>query len=149
MRVVVQRVSRAAVRVNDQLISQIGQGILVFLGVEKGDQPSDADFLLEKVINLRIFEDSHGRMNHSLLDISGEMLVVSQFTLMADCQKGRRPSFIRAEDPEPARGLYEYFLQMGRDRLGKIAAGGFQAMMTVEIHNSGPVTILIDSKNKI
>ncbi|MGD0275128.1 MAG: D-aminoacyl-tRNA deacylase [Syntrophales bacterium] len=149
MRVVVQRVSRAAVRVNDQLISQIGQGILVFLGIEKGDQSSDADLLLEKVVNLRIFEDSDGRMNRSLLDISGEMLVVSQFTLMADCQKGRRPSFIRAEDPQPARGLYEYFLQKGRDKLGKVAAGEFQAMMTVEIHNSGPVTILMDSKNKI
>jgi D-tyrosyl-tRNA(Tyr) deacylase len=149
MRVVVQRVSRAAVRINDQLISQIRQGILVFLGIEKGDLPSDADFLLEKVINLRIFDDPEGRMNLSLLDISGEMLVVSQFTLMADCQKGRRPSFIRAEDPEPARLLYEHFINKGRERLGTVAIGEFQAMMSVEIHNSGPVTILIDSRNKI
>ena len=146
MRVVVQRVDRASVSVNRQVVSSIGKGILVFLGIEKGDGLKDADYLLEKVINLRIFEDSEGKMNLSLLDISGEMLVVSQFTLLGDCRKGRRPSFINAEDPIEAKSLYEYFINQGQDKMERVSGGEFQAMMKIEIVNDGPVTMLLDSR---
>lgn len=141
-----QRVDQAGTIVNGRLISHIGKGILVFLGVEREDSLTDADYLLEKIINLRIFEDKGGKMNLSLLDISGEILVVSQFTLLADCRKGRRPSFIQAEEPEQARRLYEYFIERGRKRMVRVAAGEFQAMMKIEIVNDGPVTLLLDSK---
>ena len=146
MRVVVQRVDKTSVSVAGQVVSSIGKGILVFLGIEKGDGLKDADYLLEKVINLRIFEDSGGKMNLSLLDISGEMLVVSQFTLLGDCRKGRRPSFINAEDPIEAKLLYEYFINQGQDKMERVSSGEFQAMMKIEIVNDGPVTILLDSR---
>jgi len=146
LRSVVQRVDGVRISVDGRLISSIGKGILVFLGVERGDSVSDADYLLEKIINLRIFEDGEGKMNLSLLDISAEMLVVSQFTLLADCRKGRRPSFIQAEEPEQARGLYEYFIGRGREKVGGVAAGEFQAMMKIEMINDGPVTVLLDSR---
>ena len=146
MRAVVQRVEKAAVSVTGQVISTIGKGILVLLGIEKGDGPDDADYLLDKVINLRIFEDREGKMNRSLLDISGELLVVSQFTLLGDCRKGRRPSFTKAEDPDTARVLYELFLEKGRKRLSTVASGEFQAMMNIELINDGPVTMLLDSR---
>ncbi|MDD3249998.1 MAG: D-aminoacyl-tRNA deacylase [Smithellaceae bacterium] len=146
MRAVLQRVDRACVRINSQIFSAMDQGLLVFLGVEKGDTEKDADFLLEKTVHLRIFEDEQGKMNLSLLDIKGEMLVVSQFTLLADCVRGRRPSFDRAEEPEKARALYEYFVSRAQQRVRKLATGAFQEKMQVELINSGPVTILLDSR---
>jgi len=146
MRVVVQRVDKTSVSVAGRVVSSIGKGILVFLGIEKGDGLKDADYLLEKVIKLRIFEDSEGKMNLSVLDISGEMLVVSQFTLLGDCRKGRRPSFINAEDPIEAKLLYEYFINQGQDKMERVSSGEFQAMMKIEIVNDGPVTILLDSR---
>ncbi len=147
MRSVIQRVNRAEIRVGERCISQIGKGILVFLGIEQGDEESDADYLSDKIIYLRIFDDEEGRMNRSLLDIDGEMLVVSQFTLLADCRKGRRPSFIAAENPHRARVLYRYFIGRARERVTCCAEGEFQAMMSVELVNDGPVTILLNSRN--
>jgi D-tyrosyl-tRNA(Tyr) deacylase len=146
MRCVVQRVDRARVIVDEQIISSIGKGALVFLGIEKGDSYGDADFLLEKIIHLRIFEDSQGKMNLSLLETSGEILIVSQFTLLADCRKGRRPSFISAEEPEEAKRLYDYFISMARGRIDHVGTGEFQAMMKIEAVNDGPVTMLLDSR---
>lgn len=148
MRCVVQRVDRARVSVNNQTISASEKGILVFLGIEKGDSRTEADYLLEKVINLRIFEDSEGKMNLSLLDISGEMIVVSQFTLLGDCRKGRRPSFVRAEEPTAARNLYEYFISKAREKINRTGAGEFQAMMKIELVNDGPVTLFLDSRKE-
>jgi len=145
VRVVVQRVSRASVRVGDELVGSIGQGLLVLLGVAKSDTEASADFLVEKVLNLRIFQDGDGKMNRNLLDIAGELLVVSQFTLYGDVRKGRRPSFDQAAAPEMARSLYEYFLSSARKSGLQIAAGVFQATMQVELVNDGPVTILCDS----
>ena len=146
MRSVVQRVDGANVRVEGRIISSIGRGVLVFLGVEKGDSYSDADYLREKIINLRIFEDVEEKMNLSLLDISGDMLVVSQFTLLGDCRKGRRPSFISAEEPGEAKKLYEYFIYKAKEKISHVGAGEFQAMMKIESINDGPVTMLLDSK---
>jgi len=146
MRSVVQRVDRARVCVEDRIISSIGKGILVFLGIEKGDSKNDADYLHEKIINLRIFEDIEEKMNLSLLDISGEMLVVSQFTLLGDCRKGRRPSFVAAEEPEEAKKLYEYFICKAKEKISHVGAGEFKAMMKIESVNDGPVTMLLDSK---
>jgi D-aminoacyl-tRNA deacylase len=148
MRAVIQRVDRAGVRVNNKEISSINEGILVLLGVEKEDSQSDSDYILDKTINLRIFEDEQGKMNLSLLDVNGEMMVVSQFTLLGDCIKGRRPSFLRAEEPAIANELYEYFIRQGAARVKKLACGIFQEMMQVELVNNGPVTILLDSKKK-
>jgi D-tyrosyl-tRNA(Tyr) deacylase len=146
MRCVVQRVDRARVIVDEQIISSIGKGVLVFLGIEKGDSYGDADFLLEKIIHLRIFEDSQGKMNLSLLETSGEILIVSQFTLLADCRKGRRPSFISAEEPEEARRLYDYFISMAGGKIDHVGTGEFQAIMKIESVNDGPVTMLLDSR---
>ncbi len=146
MRAVVQRVDSAKVTVDERIISFIGKGILVFLGIEKGDEKKDADYLLEKVMNLRIFEDTEGKMNMSVLDISGEMLVVSQFTLLGDCRKGRRPSFIHAEEPQEAKTLYEYFVLQGREKIKRVYGGEFQAMMKIDMVNDGPVTLLLDSR---
>lgn len=145
MRTVIQRVSRAQVQVGGKTIGQIGRGLLVLLGVGNGDSAREADYLLEKVINLRIFEDTEGKLNLSLLDIHGELMVISQFTLYADCRKGRRPSFTDAAPPDAAKGLYEYFLEKARLTGLRVASGIFQAMMEVELINSGPVTILLDS----
>lgn len=147
MRAVIQRVKKAKVNVNGRSISSIEKGILVFLGVEKGDSRADADYLLDKILNLRIFEDEAQKMNLSLIDVKGEMLVVSQFTLLADCRKGRRPSFVKAELPEAAKALYEYFIDSGARKIAKVADGEFQTMMDVQLINDGPVTIVIDSKN--
>ena len=149
MRAVIQRVDRAGVRINNKEISSINEGILVLLGVEKEDCQSDADYILDKTINLRIFEDDWGKMNRSLLDIGGEMMVVSQFTLLGDCSKGRRPSFVQAEEPLKANKLYEYFVQEGAVKVKKLACGKFQEMMQVELVNNGPVTILLDSKKNL
>jgi D-tyrosyl-tRNA(Tyr) deacylase len=145
MKAVLQRVSRAQVRVAGQIVGEIGKGILLLLGVGKGDGKAQADSLLEKVINLRIFEDEGGKMNLSLLDSGGELMVVSQFTLYADCRKGRRPSFTDAGSPEEAKSLYEYLISQARRPGFIVASGVFQALMEVELVNFGPVTILLDS----
>ena len=146
MRCVLQRVDHVDIRVEGNYISGIKKGILVFLGIEQGDRESDADYLSDKIINMRIFEDERGKMDLSLLDIDGEMLVVSQFTLLGDCRKGRRPSFSRAENSDQAKKYYEYFISKVQERVKRVAQGQFQAMMFVEIVNNGPVTILLDSR---
>jgi D-aminoacyl-tRNA deacylase len=146
MRCVVQRVDRVGVRVGKKYIASIEKGILVFLGVAQGDSESDADYLSDKIVNLRIFEDEKGKMNRSLIDISGEMLIVSQFTLLADCRKGRRPSFTGAQSSKLAKRLYDYFIKKAEERVTRVALGEYQAMMFIELVNNGPVTILLDSK---
>jgi D-tyrosyl-tRNA(Tyr) deacylase len=146
MRAVIQRVDRASVKINHQELSSINEGILVFLGVEKQDTGVDADYILEKTINLRIFEDKQEKMNLSLLDVNGAMMVVSQFTLLADCVKGRRPSFVKAEDPAKANELYDYFIRKASQKVNNLATGKFQEMMKIELINNGPVTILLDSR---
>ena len=146
MRAVIQRVSRSKVTVDGEVTGEIGRGILILLGVSKNDSEKDALFLLEKTLNLRIFEDAEGKMNLSLLDIKGDLLVVSQFTLYGDARKGRRPSFIEAAAPDEANRLYEFFVAEARGRqIGRVGTGRFQAMMDVELVNDGPVTILLDS----
>ncbi len=142
---VVQRVESAGVSVDEHTVGKIGAGLVVLLGVAEGDVEKDADYLSDKIVNLRIFEDSDGKMNRSLIDMSGEMLVVSQFTLLADCRKGRRPSFTGAAGPEQADELYEYFVKNVRSRVEKVATGRFQAMMKVDLVNDGPVTMILDS----
>jgi len=142
---VVQRVASAGVSVDDHTVGEIDKGLVVFLGVAEGDGEKDADYLSDKIVNLRIFEDSNGKMNLSLLDISGEMLVVSQFTLLADCRKGRRPSFVGAAGAEQADELYEYFIKRARRHVGKVATGQFRTMMKVSLVNDGPVTMILDS----
>jgi D-tyrosyl-tRNA(Tyr) deacylase len=146
MRAVVQRVSRSSVTIDGELTGKIGKGLLVLLGVSTGDEESDAVYLLDKIINLRIFEDAAGRMNLSLADTSGELLVVSQFTLYGDARRGRRPSYIEAAAPEKANSLYELFVTEARKQIGRVETGRFQAMMDVELVNDGPVTILLDSR---
>lgn len=145
MRVILQRVSRAKVSVGGETVGESGKGILVLLGVSTTDTAKEAIYLLEKTLNLRIFEDADGKMNLSLLDTKGELLVVSQFTLYADARKGRRPSFVKAAAPEKANELYEFFVSEARKQVGKVETGRFQAMMEVELVNDGPVTIFIDS----
>ena len=146
MRAVIQRVSRAEVSVENEIIGAIGKGILVLLGVAVGDSEADASYLLEKTVNLRIFEDADDKMNYSLLDIKGDLLVVSQFTLCGDARKGRRPSFTKAAAPVEAKRLYEFFVGAARKQIGKVETGKFQAMMKVELTNDGPVTILLDGE---
>ncbi len=145
MRAVIQRVSRAAVRVGEETVGEIGRGILVLLGVSVEDTEDDALYLADKTLNLRIFEDEDGKMNLSLVDIDGELLVVSQFTLYGDARKGRRPSFIKAAAPERANELYLHFAKKAAGSLRKVETGQFRAMMDVELVNDGPVTILLDS----
>ena len=146
MRAVIQRVSRARVTVNGQIAGEIGPGLLVLLGVGAGDTREDADYLAEKTLGLRIFEDPDGRMNLSVADVSGALLVVSQFTLYGDVRRGKRPSFDGAAPPQPARELYEYFVGKVRAAGLHCETGRFQEMMQVELVNDGPVTILLDSK---
>ena len=146
MRAVVQRVSRATVSVDGEITGEIGKGLLVLLGVAGRDSEADAEYLVEKIVNLRIFEDADDKMNLSLLDIAGELLVVSQFTLYGDTRRGRRPSFIDAAPPERANELYEHFVARSRKRVKKVGTGRFQAMMDVELVNDGPVTIMLDSE---
>jgi D-aminoacyl-tRNA deacylase len=145
MRAVIQRVSRAKVSVGGETTGEIGRGILVLLGVSRADTEKEAVYLVEKILNLRIFEDAEEKMNLSLLDIEGELLVVSQFTLYGDARKGRRPSYIEAAAPEDANRLYEFFVAEARRQIEKVETGRFQAMMDVELVNDGPVTILLDS----
>jgi D-tyrosyl-tRNA(Tyr) deacylase len=145
MRAVVQRVSRCRVQVDEEIVGQIGTGLLVLLGVGQQDTEAAADYLAEKVLGLRIFEDDQGKMNLSVQEKGGEVLVVSQFTLYGDVRRGRRPSFDAAARPEAAQNLYEYFVQKIRSAGLRCETGKFQAMMEVELVNSGPVTILLDS----
>jgi len=146
MRAVVQRVSRAGVTVADEVTGEIGLGVLVLLGVGKRDSEAAAEYLAEKVIGLRIFEDDGGKMNRSVADVGGAVLVVSQFTLYGDARKGKRPSFDDAAPPQRARELYEYFVQRVRASGLPCETGRFQEMMQVELINEGPVTILLDSE---
>lgn len=142
----IQRVNEAQVYIDEKLKSTIQKGLLVLLGIERGDHEKDADYLLEKILNLRVFEDIRGKMNLSVMEVAGEMLVVSQFTLLADCRKGRRPSFTGAEEPDQAKKLYEYFLEKGNQVYSKVSCGEFQAMMKIHLINDGPVTISINSR---
>ena len=146
MKVLIQRVSRAEVRVANRVVGSIGEGVLLFLGVEKGDTEKDVSFLAEKVSHLRIFPDAEGKMNLSLLDVSGEALVVSQFTLAGEVQKGRRPSFDKAAPPQIAERYYQEFVHQLKKTGLKVATGEFQAMMSVELVNEGPVTFMLESK---
>jgi D-tyrosyl-tRNA(Tyr) deacylase len=145
VRAVVQRVREAAVRVEGQVVGQIGRGLLVLLGVAVQDAEADAESLADKVVNLRIFPDDAGAMNRSLLEVKGELLVVSQFTLLGDARKGRRPSFIHAAPPEEANRLYRRFVERARTLGIAVQEGIFRAMMDVSLVNEGPVTILLDS----
>jgi D-tyrosyl-tRNA(Tyr) deacylase len=145
MRAVIQRVSRAQVSVDGEVCGKIDRGLLVFLGAGKNDTEADADYLAEKIIGLRIFEDDAGKMNLSVKDIGGSLLAVSQFTLYGDVRRGKRPSFDDAARPEPARQLYEYFVNRVRSAGLVCETGRFRAMMQVELVNHGPVTILLDS----
>ncbi|MDE0316824.1 MAG: D-aminoacyl-tRNA deacylase [Candidatus Poribacteria bacterium] len=145
MRAVIQRVKSASVKVDGELVSEIGAGLLIFLGIAHDDTETELEYIANKVANLRIFEDADGKMNCSLLDIGGSVLVVSQFTLYGDCRKGRRPSFIDAARPEVANALYEQFITALEQQNIPTQGGTFQAMMDVELINDGPVTILLDS----
>jgi D-tyrosyl-tRNA(Tyr) deacylase len=149
LRAVVQRVREARVTVDDELIASIGEGLVVLLGVKHGDNSSDVQYLVDKIANLRVFEDDNGKMNLSALELSKEVLVVSQFTLYGDCRKGRRPSFTEAADPTEANALYRQLVE-SLTKLGlKVQTGQFQVQMLVEIFNDGPVTLLLDSSRMI
>ena len=148
MRAVIQRVTSASVTVAGDLVSEIGEGLLIFLGIAHDDTEAELDYIANKVINLRIFEDSDGKMNRSLLETGGAALVVSQFTLYGDCRKGRRPSFIDAARPEQAKALYEQFIDVLAAQNIPTRGGTFQAMMDVRLVNDGPVTILLDSRKQ-
>ncbi len=145
MRAVVQRVSRAKVAVAEEITGEIGRGFLVLLGVADGDTADDARYLAQKIAGLRVFEDDKGKMNLALADVGGEMLVVSQFTLLGDCRKGRRPSFVAAARPEVADELYQQFVEAVKEQGLRVETGRFQQHMDVELINDGPVTLLLDS----
>jgi D-tyrosyl-tRNA(Tyr) deacylase len=146
MRAVLQRVTRASVRVGGETAGEIGAGLLVLLGVARDDAEEDARYLAEKVLNLRVFDDAEGRMNLSVSESGGSLLVVSQFTLYGDVRRGRRPSWSEAAPPEAARRLYEFFVAEARRRGARVETGSFRSMMEVELVNDGPVTILLDSR---
>jgi D-tyrosyl-tRNA(Tyr) deacylase len=144
MRFVIQRVTRASVRIDGKLAAEIGAGLLVLVGIAAADLPSHAEYLADKLVNLRIFPDPEGRMNRSALDVNASVLLVSQFTLYGDCRKGRRPSFDAAALPGPARELYEYVVTKVREKGLVTETGVFQAHMEVELVNDGPVTLLLE-----
>jgi D-tyrosyl-tRNA(Tyr) deacylase len=146
MRAVLQRVTRANVKIEDEIVGEIEAGLVVLLGVARDDALSDVDYLVEKIVALRIFEDEAGQMNLSLLETEGALLVVSQFTLYGDARRGRRPSFSDAAPPELAEELYEKFVERARRKIQRVVTGGFRRMMQVELVNDGPVTILLDSR---
>ena len=144
MKLVIQRVSRASVKVENEIVGKINEGFLVLFGAGQGDTKEQADFLAEKLCNLRVFEDENNKMNLSIKDINGELLIVSQFTLYADCKKGNRPSFINAAAPREAEELYEYFMDRCRGLVKNVEKGIFGADMKVELLNDGPVTIILE-----
>ena len=146
MRAVIQRVSSSSVTVGNELIGKIGKGLLVLLGVETSDKTDDAKYLADKIVHLRIFEDEDHKLNRSLIDMGGEMLVVSQFTLLGDCKKGRRPSFVKAAPPELANELYRQFVECVHQKGVTVKTGRFQTMMEVSLINDGPVTLIVESK---
>jgi D-tyrosyl-tRNA(Tyr) deacylase len=146
MRAVIQRVTECRVNVAGQNVGQIGAGLLVFLGISEADENKDADYLADKVVNLRIFEDEAGKMNRSCLETVMAVMVVSQFTLLADCRKGRRPSFVGAAPPDEAERLYEYFVAQIRSKGIRVTTGRFQAKMAVALVNDGPVTLILESR---
>jgi D-aminoacyl-tRNA deacylase len=148
LRAVIQKVKRASVSVNSEIVGTINSGILLFLGISNKDSIAEITYVLEKTIKLRIFDDTAEKMNLSLLDVSGELLIVSQFTLYGDARKGRRPSYINAAPPSVANEIYELFVVEARKKVAKVETGKFQAMMDVELINDGPVTILIDSEKE-
>lgn len=145
MKAVVQRVKKASVEVDGKIVGQIDRGLLVLLGIGKGDNTQDAQWMVDKLINLRIFEKENGKLDESLLDINGELLAVSQFTLYGDCSKGRRPSFTDAMEAKEAKGLFKLFLEKAREKVKKVESGIFQAKMDVELINEGPVTLIVNS----
>lgn len=148
MRAVLQRVTRACVRVSDQVLGEIDSGLVVLLGVAHDDTEADIKYLTEKIAAIRIFDDADGRMNLSIREVGGAVLIVSQFTLYADVRRGRRPSWNEAAPPEVATPLYESFIEEARRQIGRVATGSFGQMMQVELVNDGPVTILLDSRKK-
>ena len=146
MRAVVQKVSESSVVVENRTVGKIGNGLMVLLGIAKSDSKKDADYLADKIANLRIFEDENNKLNLSLIDTGGQMLVVSQFTLLGDCRKGRRPSFINAARPEQGEKLYERFVQQVKEKGVHVETGQFRTMMKVHLVNDGPVTLIVESK---
>lgn len=148
MRAVVQRASRASVTVADEVVGQIGRGFVVLLGVADEDTAADADWLADKIAGLRVFEDADGKMNLALADVAGAVLAISQFTLLGDCRKGRRPSFIAAARPEAAETLYDHFVARLRSLGLLVETGRFQTHMDVALVNDGPVTLLLDSRKQ-
>jgi D-tyrosyl-tRNA(Tyr) deacylase len=146
MRAVIQRVSRASVVVEGQTVGEIGTGLLVLLGVAQGDTPAEARRLADKIAGLRVFDDAAGKMNLALADVGGAMLVVSQFTLLGDCRKGRRPSYVEAAGPELAEQLYEEFVAAARERRAPVATGRFRTHMEVSLVNDGPVTLVVEAR---
>ena len=146
MRVVVQRVTRACVTIDREIVGEIGNGLVVLLGIARDDTKEDADYLVPKILALRIFDDAEGRMNVSVKDIDGGLLIVSQFTLYGDVRRGLRPSWSDAAAPELAEPLYDYFVETTRKLLGRVETGSFRKTMQVELVNDGPVTILLDSR---
>ena len=148
MKALLQRVTSASVTIDGEVVGRIGRGLVVFVGVAEGDSPQDADYLVSKIVNLRIFADEAEKFNLSALDIRAELLLVSQFTLLADARKGRRPSFTEAAPPQQASELFEHFVQEAKASGLKVQTGRFQQYMQVEIHNDGPVTIMLDSHER-
>ena len=148
MKVVIQRVSESSVKVDNEVVGAIQQGYMLLIGVDETDENSDADWLVQKILNLRVFSDNEGKMNQSILDINGEILCISQFTLIADYKKGNRPSFIKAAKPEKAIPMFDYFKDELKKSGLKIESGIFGADMKVSLINDGPVTIVMDSKTK-
>ncbi|MBA3355068.1 MAG: D-tyrosyl-tRNA(Tyr) deacylase [Pyrinomonadaceae bacterium] len=146
MRAVVQRVTRASIRIEGETVGEIGKGLVVLLGVARDDTEKDAEYLADKIGSLRVFDDSEARMNLSVKDVDGALLVVSQFTLYGDVRRGLRPSWIDAAAPEVAEPLYEYFVTRAKVYIGEVATGRFRSLMQIELVNDGPVTILVDSR---
>ena len=146
MRAVIQRVTEAKVTIAGDAVGEIGRGLVALVGIGRDDTPRDLDWMVEKIVNLRIFETEEGKLDRSVLDIDGGLLLISQFTLYGDCRKGRRPSFSDAMDADSARSLFEIFVEKARQRLSRVETGVFQAMMDVHLVNQGPVTLILDSK---